>query len=203
MLPMNAYPIMLNVAGMVVVVVGAGRVGRRKVQGLLAAGAKVCVVDPAGGDWPDGAELLAEPYAPCHLAGAKLVFACTNDRATNARIAADARAVGALVNVVDDARSCDFTVPAVHRREGVTVAVAAGAPGVAAALRDTLAGALPDDCELFARAVAAVREKLKAAVADAHRRGELLGRLSGPEGLAAFRQGGQAALEELLHDAGQ
>ena len=199
---MPCYPIMLNVAGMVVVVVGGGRVGRRKVQGLLAAGASVRVVDPAGGDWPDGAELLAEPYAPGHLAGAKLVFACTNDRAANARIAADARAVGALVNVADDARSCDFTVPAVHRRDGVTVAVAAeGAPAVAAALRDALAAALPEDCERFARAVAAVREKLKAAVADADRRGEMLNRLSGPEGLAAFRHGGQRALEELLDDA--
>jgi len=202
---MAHYPVMLNVADLLAVVVGGGQVGRRKVEGLLTAGAKVRVVDPAGGgrgaggDWPAGVEVLAEAYKVAHLRGARLVFACTDDRAVNARIAADARAAGALVNVADDPAACDFTLPAVHRGAGLTLSVATtgGAPAAAAALRDLLAAALPEHAEGFALALASIRDRLKAADLPADRRRQVLRRLSGPEGMAAFQHGGREALEAL------
>ena len=200
---MTHYPIMLNVSAgsdLLAVVVGGGRVGHRKVAGLLAAGTRVRVVDPTGGEWPDRVQVVAEPYDASHLAGARLVFACTDDRAVNARIASDARAGGAWVNVADDPAACDFTVPALHRGHGVTVAVATagGAPAVAATLRDALAQALPEQAEEFAHAVVALRSRIKDAVADPTRRRELLARLGGAEALAAFCRGGREELDKLI-----
>ena len=43
---MAAYPLVIDLAGRVCVVVGGGPVAERKVQGLLAAGAVVTVVSP-------------------------------------------------------------------------------------------------------------------------------------------------------------
>jgi len=199
---MSHYPIMLNGSAVLAVVVGGGHVGRRKCEPLLASGARVRVVDPAGGDWPSAVEVIAEPYEGRHLVGANLVFACTDDRSTNARIAADASAAGALVNVADDPQGCDFTVPAVHRSGGITIAVstAGGVPGAAAVLRDMLAGALPAEADEFALAAGELRDQIKVSVTDGDRRRRLLCRLTGPEGLAAFAHGGRTALKELLDE---
>ena len=87
---MKTYPIMLNVTGRLCVVVGAGAVGRRKAEGLARASARVRLVDPAAGgsaDAPEGVERLDRAYEPALLAGAMLVFACTDDADLNARIA--------------------------------------------------------------------------------------------------------------------
>lgn len=198
---MAAYPIMLNLAGRLAVVVGGGTVGRRKVDGLLACGARVRVVDPAlTGDWPAGVEQVALAYEARHLHDARLVFACTDNPRINARVSADAQAGGAWVNVADDPGAGDFTLPAVHRWEGIIVAVGtvAGTPALAMAVRDALVQALPAGAESFALALAGLREKLRAAEPDRHRRHRILRRIGGPEGMLAFQQGGLPAMEQLM-----
>lgn len=195
------YPIMFNLAGRLAVVVGGGAVGRRKVEGLLAAGARVRVVDPKGGDWPSGVEVAAEPYHAAHLDGAILVFACTNDRTVNAKVAADAKAAGVPVNIADDPAACDFTLPAVHRTESLTLAVAtdAGVPALAAHVRDRLADHLSAELDAFAAAVAESRGQLKTTHPAAARR-RAMNRLCGPEGWAAFQQEGSRGLANLLRE---
>lgn len=200
---MKPYPIMLNLDGRLAVVVGGGGVGRRKAEGLLAAGARVRVVDPAAADVPAGAEHAAEGYQTAHLTGAALVFACTSNRAVNAKVAADAKAAGIPVNVADDPAACDFTVPAFHRTDVAIIAVAtsAGIPALAAALRDVCAAALPDQLDAFADALAAIRDRVKADVPESKRR-EIMQRVCGPEGWEAFSEGGSAALADLSADRG-
>jgi siroheme synthase-like protein len=199
---MAHYPIML--AGgkfkLLAVVVGGGEVGRRRVESLTAAGAAVRLVEPAGGDWPAGIQCVHEKYRPEHLASARLVFACTDDAAINARIAADGRAIGAWVNRADDPADSDFTVPAVWRGETIVLAVAteSGSPTVAAALRDELAAAIPAQADAFAAAMADFRGQVKSTIADAARRAAILRRLASAEGFARFRAGGREALAEWL-----
>ena len=88
---MKAYPILLNLSGKLATVIGGGAVGKRRAEMLLACGARVRLVDPNAEATLQGAESLAEEYQSRHLDGAQLVFACTDDRETNARIARDAR----------------------------------------------------------------------------------------------------------------
>jgi cobalt-precorrin 5A hydrolase / precorrin-3B C17-methyltransferase len=144
----TVYPITLtNLRGAPVVVVGGGAVGARKLSGLLAAGAAVRLISPAA--QPE-LRVLAEssaitwharPYQPGDLAGARLVFAATNQRAVNAQVAADAAALGLLCNVADDPRAGDFHLPAVYREPGLLVAVstAGASPARAKRLRDQIA----------------------------------------------------------------
>src|SRR6266702_1117612 len=47
-------------------------------------------------------------YTSADVEGAALVFGATNDRALNARVAADARQRGIPVLAVDDVPNCDF-----------------------------------------------------------------------------------------------
>ncbi|MBY0229140.1 MAG: hypothetical protein K2W96_07685 [Gemmataceae bacterium] len=133
------YPVFLDLTGKAALVVGFGPVGRRKAEGLLAAGARVRVV--ALEECVDErVEWVRGEFAEEHLDGMALCIACV-DEAVNARIVAAARARGILVCDAADGARGDFHVPAVARIGCIELAVGTGgrAPGVAARLRDALA----------------------------------------------------------------
>jgi precorrin-2 dehydrogenase / sirohydrochlorin ferrochelatase len=167
---MRTYPIMLDIRGRLAVVVGAGPVGLRKVEGLLAAEARVLLVDakPPAEAVAAAAEVRFEPYRPEMLAGAALVFACTDQPDLNSRIAADARAIGALVNVADVPHECDFYAASVIRQGDVNIAIGTGgaSPGLAAWLRKRLAAGVPEHVGRFAEALESLRSEIRQAIPD-------------------------------------
>jgi precorrin-2 dehydrogenase/sirohydrochlorin ferrochelatase len=217
-LPMRTFPIMLNLAGRPVVVVGCGEVGLRKAESLLAVGATVTLVDPnAPADVvaalrgktsqspvfrPAAVTILRLPYSHEMLAGAFLVFACTDDRELNSRIAADARTAGALVNAVDQPDDCDFFMPSTIRRGDVVLALGTGgaAPALAAWLSRELEGALPGELADFAAALAQLRTRLKEAVPDSRRRMAIMKALCSRKAYDAFAAGGATALDTMLSE---
>lgn len=135
------YLAALDLRGRRCVVAGGGAVARRKVEGLLAAGADVLVVAPEIGEMPAGAELARRAARLDDLDGAVLAVCATDDAGANAALAREARRRGVLVNVVDDPDGGTFTVPAVARSGRVQVAVstAGASPLLARRLRDELA----------------------------------------------------------------
>ncbi len=139
---MRHYPIFLDLKDRPVLVVGAGKVALRKTRGLVEAGARITVVAP---EWEAEFETLPVRLAPrrfraSDLAGAMLVFAATDDRLTNHRIAIAAKGKGVFANIADSAAECDFLVPARVERAGVQVAVSTGGenPRLSAELRKKL-----------------------------------------------------------------
>ncbi|HAD04206.1 MAG: hypothetical protein A2091_06265 [Desulfuromonadales bacterium GWD2_61_12] len=160
---MTPYPLFVEIKDRLCLVVGGGAVGRRKIEGLLAAGARVRLVDPkpAAEALPPGVEQVCREYLPGDLADAVLVFAATNQREVNAVIAREARSRGILVNVADAPAESDFTVPALLRRGGLTVAVgtAGQSPALAALVRDDLGELLGAEWEIVVEIAAALRRK--------------------------------------------
>jgi precorrin-2 dehydrogenase/sirohydrochlorin ferrochelatase len=136
---MSYYPIFLDLCGRTVVVVGGGKVGLRKVRGLLEAGARVRVVSPALATEFDmlRVELIKRAFRPSDLKGAFLAYAATNLREVNRRVAREAKRRGIPVNVADDPGECDFFVPARIRSGELQVAVSTGgrSPRLAVELR--------------------------------------------------------------------
>jgi len=201
---MLTYPIMLDVRNRPAVVVGAGAVGRRKARELASAGARVTLVDPGifARDDPKlrGVRLARETYAAPCLDGAFLVFACTDDRELNERIAADARAAGALVNAADQPDNCDFFAPAVLRDGHVVVAIGTGggSPALAGMLKHRLNAALPENAGRFAELLGKLKTEIKADVADARRRGDIFRKLVCDETLRAFDADGERAVRQRL-----
>lgn len=143
----TVYPIYLHQnSPLLAVVVGGGSVGQRKVTGLLAAGVRVRLVSPMA--TPHLQELAAgqiewlpRPYQTGDLDGALLAFAATNQRTVNAQVAADARDARILCNVADAPDEGDFHVPAIHRQDGLIIAVGTGghSPTRARHVRDLIA----------------------------------------------------------------
>ena len=152
----NLFPAFINLAGKRCVVVGAGAVAQRKITRLHACKARIVVVSPRAtsriATMAERGDLVwhQKPWHARYLAGAFLVFAATDDRALNLRVAAACKKRGIPVNVVDNPQQCDFMVPAVVRRGNLCVAVSTGgtSPAFAAYLRrllqETLSGAHGD-----------------------------------------------------------
>lgn len=132
---------------------------RRKVEGLLAAGADVLVVAPEISDMPPQARIERREVRRDDLEGAVLAVCATDDADANAAFAREARRRGVLVNVVDDPESGTFTVPAVARRGRVQVGVSTGgaSPLLARRLRDQMTAHVTDDHALLAELLADLR----------------------------------------------
>ncbi|HEY0871286.1 MAG TPA: uroporphyrinogen-III C-methyltransferase [Acidothermaceae bacterium] len=138
----TGYPLLIDVAGRRVVVVGAGAVGARRAIGLAEAGARVDVVAPTVDpsiEADDRITVIRRRYATADLDGAWLVHACTGDQRVDARVAADAEAARVWCVRASSAVSSAAWTPAVARVDGVVVAVNAGGdPDRAVAVRDAV-----------------------------------------------------------------
>lgn len=138
---MSFLPIVLDVKGKLCVVIGGGRVARRKVGDILAAGGLVRLVSPALDPELEqlaktqNMEVLRQAFDPSVLEGAFLVFVATDDETVNESAAAAARKRGLLVNVADRPPLCDFHVPAVIRRGDLLVTFSTGGKSPALARR--------------------------------------------------------------------
>jgi uroporphyrin-III C-methyltransferase/precorrin-2 dehydrogenase/sirohydrochlorin ferrochelatase len=137
----TGYPLLLDLTGRRVVLVGGGQVALRRVGALLDAGALPHViapsVEPALASLP--VAVYRRAYRDGDLAGAWLVHACTDDPAVNEAVAAEAERRQILCVRADSAAGGTARTPAVTRSGGLTVAVNAdGDPARAAALRDAV-----------------------------------------------------------------
>ena len=141
---MTGFPVLLDLAGRRVVVVGGGAVAARRVASLREAGADLLVVAPSVG--PDiAADVAREPrgFEPADLDGAWLAVACTDDASVNAEVARAAAERRVFCVRADDATGGTARIPAVARHDGVTVAVNGGDdPTRAVVLRDAITAAL-------------------------------------------------------------
>ena len=160
------YPVVLDLHGVPVLVVGAGPVAVRKIAGLVAAGADVRVVAPHVDERLDRdgiADLRARAYESGDLDGMRLVVTATGVEAVDAAVAADARAIGIWVNAADLPAECGFILPAIARQGPVSVAVSTDgtSPALAVRLRDRIATLLTPELATLADDLAAERSAIK------------------------------------------
>ena len=198
---MSSYPIVLDLSGRRVVVVGLGAVGGRKAAGLLEAGAEVIGVDPGDREreLPSGISVRAEAFRPEHLSGAVLAFASATPE-VNRAVVEESRRRGILVNAASDPEAGDFALPAVYRDGGVVLAVATGGagPALAAGLRDRASGAIGLEAGRLAAILLEMRPIALERIADAEARRELLRGWSDLRWLDRLEGIGESAVREAM-----
>jgi precorrin-2 dehydrogenase / sirohydrochlorin ferrochelatase len=190
-------PVMLDLRGQKVIVIGGGTVAERRVLALLDAEAAVVVVSPslsaALSALAEAGRLnwLNRSYAPGDLRGAFLVYAASSDDAVNEQVAAEARSLGLPVNVASRAEAGNFITPGVLRRGRLTVAVSTSGAGPSAAARITeqLGEVLGEEYEPYLDFLHQLRTEIKRREPSAEVRGRLLRRLSRLDVLNEMRQG--------------
>lgn len=161
---MSGVPILVEGAGLRVLVVGAGSVAARKLAAFVAAGATVRVIAPQAVEeiraLADAGHLewLPRTYAPADMEDATVVLVATDDRTVNAMVAADARSMDRMVNVADAPDDGTFTMMASHGVGPLVIGVSAGrVPGAAVRIRDVIAARFDERYARALRALADVR----------------------------------------------
>ena len=141
------FPVNLRLDGRKVLLVGAGKVGRRKLDKLIRAGARVLVVESNPDEGlramaAEGLIRLEASFEPGRLEGLSLAFAASSDHDLNKTVARTAAALGVWVNVADAPELSDFILPAVVEDGGFQLSISTGgaspalAASVAADLRE-------------------------------------------------------------------
>jgi siroheme synthase-like protein len=202
------YPAFLDLRERAAVVVGGGEIARRKVAGLLHAGARVTVVaesgDPELRDLADRGRIALEArrYRSGDLRGFDLAIAATDDPSVHAAIAREAREENVWLNVVDVPEHCDFIAPALLERGPVQIAVgtSGAAPALAATLRDRIADLLGAEVEIVVEIHRRVRERLRTSEPSLAERSRILRALASAPLDEPVRAGDAAGIDRILHE---
>lgn len=142
-MPMRYYPIFVNLENRHCLVVGAGEVGKRKIQSLVDAGAgRVSIIDtrPAAEDLIsllelDNVDFFCREFEDKDIEDKFLVIACTSSEEVNWRISNLCSERSTLCNIVDQPEKCSFIVPATVKRGDLTVAISTAGQSPAMAKR--------------------------------------------------------------------
>jgi precorrin-2 dehydrogenase/sirohydrochlorin ferrochelatase len=193
-------PVLLNLSGKLVVIVGAGAVGLRKLTAVIESGATVRLIDPRSLlNLPANVTHVAEAYREEHLDDAALAFACATSE-VNAQVVAGCHTRGIWVNAATSPAEGDFLLPAVVRRGELTLAVSTGgaSPALARRIREKLEAEFDDAFAEWVRVLAVVRTEVLAKVADESRRRVLLDSFAEWSWLERLRsEGADAALTAM------
>ena len=147
---MGFYPLMFQLEGRRVLLVGGGKVAWRKYQALRDTGALFTVISPEFCD-----EFLTQPgldcrkggFSPALLEGVALAVGATDRREVNAQVAAACRERGVLCCICDSLEESDVIFPAVVTRGELKLAVSTCGedPGLAKEIKKQLEAAFPQE----------------------------------------------------------
>jgi precorrin-2 dehydrogenase / sirohydrochlorin ferrochelatase len=135
---MYFLPVGIDIEDQQILIIGGGKVGLHKVEGLERFTRNIKVLAPVVIDeirrreWID---IVEKHYEPADLQGHLLVYAATSDHGLNTRIRDDARNYRCLVNVVDMPANCDFISPAIFKHDSMSVAVSSNGENVYASIQ--------------------------------------------------------------------
>jgi len=204
------YALNLKLEGKQCLVVGAGPVGTQKIESLLECGACVQVISPETDPsflslWQDKSRNQnlhweKRRYQSGEAKHFGLVIAATNEPETNEQIYHEARAGGALVNVVDVPHLCDFYVPAVMRRGRLQISIQSGGayPALSGRIRRDLERYFPPLWETLFEELADYRQKIIHSGMSLEERGAHLKALANSSAIDEYLQGNPAQLQLLF-----
>jgi precorrin-2 dehydrogenase / sirohydrochlorin ferrochelatase len=167
---MAYYPIFLQLEGMAGLVVGGGGVARRKVETLLAFGAKVSIVSrelaPELNRLIENGKIqfLGEEMEDRFFDDVSLVIAATDDMEFNHRVSEGARSRGLLINAVDQPADCTFIVPSIVRKGDLMIAISTSgkSPALSKKIRKRLETQFGDEYADFLNLMGDLRKRLLA-----------------------------------------
>lgn len=208
-MPEAWYPVWLNLSGQLCLVVGGGQVAYRKVQGLLACGARVRVASPELApelnSLADQGKIAAtyQPYSSNDLEGVLLAIAATDNQEVNQRVSREALSRGILVNIVDQPQAGNFIVPSVVRCGDLVFGISTGgqSPFLARLIRQELEQLYGPEVRKLLLRLTQLRRQLKAKVATSQERQKIWEQLLDLELLSWARQGQWENVEERIRSA--
>ncbi|MFO8191296.1 MAG: bifunctional precorrin-2 dehydrogenase/sirohydrochlorin ferrochelatase [Bacillota bacterium] len=188
-------PLQINLKNKKCLVVGGGTVAERKVTVLLAHKTDIQVVSPSLTStlkkMVTGNEItyLSDRYHPVYLNNKFLVIAATNNREVNRQIAEDCIARNILVNSASGTEQCTFFLPAILRKNCLTIAVSTSgvSPALASRIRDKVDDFLGEDYNEFLSFLSFARMQIIEQIEEQQNRKKILEHLASDEFFSVFK----------------
>ena len=119
------FPMMIDMKGKRVLVVGGGHVASRRAETLLRCGAEIIAVSSSfAPEFPEGTLRITRKFSNDDITDDfSLIIAATNDRSVNHMIHLIANKASIPVNVADCQEECDFFFPSLINSGHVAVSV--------------------------------------------------------------------------------
>jgi siroheme synthase-like protein len=207
---MQHYPVYLSLKGRSCFVLGGCALAEEKVQGLVAAEARVTVIAPevtrglAELALHGRIDLVDRRYRRGDLRTAFLVLVVSQPPSVVDAVWEETRGRNVLVNTLDDVPHCDFIAPAIVRRGDLAIAISTGgkAPALAVRLRQRLESEVGEEHARFLELAGRLRAPLARRWPDFETRRALWYRLVDSDVLHLLRRGDDARalarIEEIL-----
>jgi precorrin-2 dehydrogenase len=203
------YPVMMNLNGRQVIVVGGGRVAARKVASLLESGARVTVISPELGTQLEklaetgDISWLPETFDEAILdryPETALVFGTTDHREINIKIHEAAAARKIPCNIADVPDLCTFIVPAVITQGDLMIAVSTGgsSPALARRIREDLENRFGPEYAAMTKLMGELRKLVLAAGSSSDDNRRLFLEIVDSEILTALRENDHERALEIL-----
>lgn len=165
---MPYYPVLLDLRGLRVIVIGGGKVAERKINTLLGCGALINIIakelTPLLQRYLEEKKIayVGKKLNKGHLKGAFMVIAATNDAKQNRTISEMAKKKGMLINAVDQPSDCNFILPSTLRRGDLLISVSTSgrSPALAKKIRQQLEGLFGPEYECFLKCMGRLRKEI-------------------------------------------
>lgn len=160
------YPINLEIKDMKITIIGGGDVAYRKCKNFLEFCKSVRVVSPEFIDSfeliKNNVELVYDVYKEEYIKDSFIVVAATNNKEINKNIGIYCRSCGKLVNVVDDIKLSNYTVPSYVKRGDLLISISTGgkSPSLSSKIRKDLEEVYDDSYEEYVKLLGEARDNI-------------------------------------------
>lgn len=171
---------MLDLQGLRITIIGGGKVAYGKAEGILACGGEVTVISPtfieAFDKKKEGLTLIEAYYDESYIKESHLVFAATDDKACNDKIANDCKRYGKACNSATNETLSRFIVPSRVQRGALTLAISTegNSPALAHKIKGELAKIYDESYGPYVEKLGKLRAQIKETVAHEAERKKLL-----------------------------
>ena len=148
---MNRFPLCINLEDKSFLVVGSGRIARRKLSAISEFTSNITVIskEEADGLAYEGLKIVKKSFDALDLEGFDFVITATGSREQDETIVAACKSRGIPVNAADDREECDFFLPGIIKRGDLVVSVSTSgkSPAYSKHLREQIEDIIPENIE--------------------------------------------------------
>ena len=161
---MNRFPLCINLEDKRFLVVGYGRIAKRKLKAIseFTSNIKIITKDPTEEELGKGIEIVNKCFDEKDLEGVDFVITATGNREQDEAVVASCKAKGIPVNAADDREECDFFLPGIIKRGNLVVSVSTSgkSPAYSRYLREQIEDVIPDNIEKVLDILGELRKSL-------------------------------------------